>query len=364
MEPMGGDAAPPQAAADDAADAALNAFLAAAPAPELERVRGAAAAFVARHAGARPLAFVTSGGTTAPLERNCVRFVDNFSRGTRGARSAEELLAAGYAVLLLSRAGSAQPFAERLQERLDAGGAAGALVADGAAVAVAPAAAAVDPLADAVRAAAAADADGRLLRVPFTTLFEYLRYLEAVARAAEPAGRAALFYLAAAVSDFYLPWAEMAEHKIQSRAGSGASDAALKGAAADAAGSNSGAGGADDGLRLKLRRAPKALGALRRRWAPAALVVSFKLETDAAILVDKAAGAVAAYGVHLVVANLLQTRRDAVTLVAPAAGGGVSARRVERPPGERVIERALVAEVAAAHRRHVEAGGEAWPGGG
>jgi phosphopantothenate-cysteine ligase len=32
---------------------------------------------------------VTSGGTTVPLERQMVRFLDNFSAGTRGAISAE-----------------------------------------------------------------------------------------------------------------------------------------------------------------------------------------------------------------------------------------------------------------------------------
>ena len=41
-------------------------------------------------AGGRPrLAVVTSGGTTVPLERATVRFVDNFSTGARGARLAE-----------------------------------------------------------------------------------------------------------------------------------------------------------------------------------------------------------------------------------------------------------------------------------
>ena len=34
------------------------------------------------------LAVVTSGGTTVPLEQRTVRFIDNFSTGTRGARSA------------------------------------------------------------------------------------------------------------------------------------------------------------------------------------------------------------------------------------------------------------------------------------
>lgn len=36
-------------------------------------------------ADARELAFITSGGTKVPLEKNCVRFIDNFSTGTRGS---------------------------------------------------------------------------------------------------------------------------------------------------------------------------------------------------------------------------------------------------------------------------------------
>lgn len=54
-------------------------------------------AFFQRHSGADgkltgPIACVTSGGTTVPLERNCVRFIDNFSAGTRGAMSTEQFL--------------------------------------------------------------------------------------------------------------------------------------------------------------------------------------------------------------------------------------------------------------------------------
>ena len=37
----------------------------------------------------RCVAVVTSGGTTVPLERNTVRFIDNFSTGSRGAASTE-----------------------------------------------------------------------------------------------------------------------------------------------------------------------------------------------------------------------------------------------------------------------------------
>lgn len=32
---------------------------------------------------------VTSGGTTVPLEQRCVRYIDNFSSGHRGAASTE-----------------------------------------------------------------------------------------------------------------------------------------------------------------------------------------------------------------------------------------------------------------------------------
>jgi hypothetical protein len=114
------------------------------------------------------------------------------------------------------------------------------------------------------------------------------------------------------------------------------------------------------------------LGVLRHEWAPGAFVVSFKLETDETILLDKvgwrgggsrvleghraaalrhqtpgaapvpaslhqvfappltpqAAGAVERYGVHAVVANLLHTRKDRVLIVhsgeQPPSGGAAA----------------------------------------
>lgn len=46
--------------------------------------------FLERHrVVGRCVAVVTAGGTTVPLERNTVRFLDNFSTGARGAASAE-----------------------------------------------------------------------------------------------------------------------------------------------------------------------------------------------------------------------------------------------------------------------------------
>ena len=37
----------------------------------------------------RHVVLVSSGGTSVPLEKNTVRSIENFSTGTRGARSAE-----------------------------------------------------------------------------------------------------------------------------------------------------------------------------------------------------------------------------------------------------------------------------------
>lgn len=51
-----------------------------------------------------------SGGTTVPLEHNTVRFVDNFSAGTRGSASAEYFLEHGYAVIFMHRVKSLEPF--------------------------------------------------------------------------------------------------------------------------------------------------------------------------------------------------------------------------------------------------------------
>lgn len=43
---------------------------------------------------------------------------------------------------------------------------------------------------------------------------------------------------------------------------------------------------------MHLRQVPKVLGLLRSAWAPGAFLVSFKLETDEEILMEKAGGAI------------------------------------------------------------------------
>ena len=78
--------------------------------------------FTTRHTSHNiPIALVTSGGTAAPLEHNCVRFLDNFSTGTRGAYAVEEFCKRGYAVIHLKREGSIAPFGRILGSVLKCG---------------------------------------------------------------------------------------------------------------------------------------------------------------------------------------------------------------------------------------------------
>lgn len=251
------------------------------------------------------LVCVTSGGTAVPLERRCVRFIDNFSSGNRGAASTEYFLKAGYAVIFLYRRGTVQPFCRFVPED--------ALLA------------CFEPMNQsgiqvqekycssvehAVRSNHEAHKDKKLLKVPYSTLFEYLQILRIIATSLNVLQKNAMFYLAAAVSDFYVPWESMDEHKIQSAGGS---------------------------LAMQLAAVPKMIKVLRENWAPSAFYVSFKLETDQNILIQKARAAHDKYGVHAVVANELSTRRTKVTVVM---GEGETA--IEKNEQHPDVERPLV----------------------
>jgi len=121
--------------------------------------------------------------------------------------------------------------------------------------------------------------------VSFTTVSDYFWLLRAACECLSQFGPKALLYLAAAVSDFYVPANQMViksnttflylfkrffqpTHKIQS-------------------------GGAAPNIQLQL--VPKLLAPLVSLWVPHAFVVSFKLETDENILITKARGALNKY---------------------------------------------------------------------
>ncbi|KAG5036303.1 hypothetical protein AAZX31_04G234700 [Glycine max] len=279
--------------------------------------------FIQRNSSARRIVCVTSGGTTAPLEQRCVRYVDNFSSGHRGATSTEYFLKAGYAVIFLYRKRSFQPFCRSLPD---------------------------DPLlecfkpnhesniqvceaySETVKRAIVdhhtAVAGGLLLKLPFNTIFEYLQMLQTIAMSMRCIGPRAMFYLAAAVSDYYVPWKEMVEHKIQS--------------------------GSSHLLDVKLVQVPKMLSVLRKDWAPLAFCISFKLETDSNILLNKAGAALEKYKMHAVVANELSTRKEQVVVVTSAEK--VTVQR-DKSLSDNDVENPLIKLLSEKHATYIEDSG-------
>ncbi|KAI4120924.1 MAG: hypothetical protein LQ338_006675 [Usnochroma carphineum] len=263
-------------------------------------------AFVAEHLDhGRRVVLVTSGGTTVPLEQQTVRFIDNFSAGTRGATSAEYFLESGYAVIFFHRQFSLLPYSRHYSHStncfLD-------FVTEAANGEVVVNAEYQEKMRQVSRKYTAAKKSNTLLLLPFTTITEYLWSLKEIAVLLRPLGPQALFYLAAAVSDFFVPRDRMAEHKIQS------SEVDMSGEP-----SQSGPKRAGKKLIIDLDPVPKLLQSLVDGWAPEGMIVSFKLETDPSILISKSKKALERYSHHLVIGNLLSTRKWEVVLVTPHA---------------------------------------------
>lgn len=237
------------------------------------------------------------------------------------------LLSAGYAVVFLHRTGSKRPYSHAILDAVTAAldeppptmspvsGADDTEQADTAAMLDALLASVVETSerhGGSLGALAAARRDGRLLELPYSSVADYLHKLRSASHAVSALQERGLILLAAAVSDFYVPTHKLVEHKIQSDPSAAAAAAA-------------------PGLSLHLDPVPKVLFPLKQQWAPRCCVISFKLETDEALLLKKAAGAIQAYGVDGVVANLLDKRYTQVQLVVPSASQPSGAGQ-EHPP--------------------------------
>ncbi|XP_068568352.1 phosphopantothenate--cysteine ligase [Cebidichthys violaceus] len=294
----------------------------------VEEVKEKMSAFAEHHAAAgRRVVLITSGGTKVPLESRTVRFLDNFSSGRRGASSAEYFMDSGYAVIFLHRHRSLYPYARMFSNinMLDAlkfsGG--GASSNSGEVVVnqlVLP------NIAKALKRYQEVKEGELLLPIEFSTLSEYLHLLKAAAQALSTIGSKAMFYLAAAVSDFYIPASEMPEHKIQSSNGP---------------------------LELSLNMVPKILSPLVKDWAPQAFVISFKLETDAAILLVKARRALDTYRHQAVVANVLDSRRGYVVVVTPETQAELIVTD-EDVKNDVEIEERIVSNLTSAHNKFIQ----------
>lgn len=302
-----------------------------------------ARSFIEHHASLkRRVVLVTSGGTTVPLEKQTVRFIDNFSAGTRGATSAEYFLEAGYAVIFLHRQFSLLPYSRHYSHSTDCFLDFLHEAEDGSVVANPTH---QEKMLGVLRKYSTAKQKRMLLMLPFTTITDYLHELRAVAQLMRPLGPDGLLYLAAAVSDFFVPPDRMSEHKIQSTDAT----ASFKPQQSSAATAEQPRGSADEPeetfdnfdsspsvprskrLIVDLDPVPKFLKNLVDGWAPEGMIVSFKLETDPQILVHKAKYSLNRYQHHLVIGNLLTTRKWEVVFVAP----GQSDRWIRVPSNRR-----------------------------
>lgn len=284
------------------------------PPKDLQTNTTLAREFIGRHAEAgRRVVLVTSGGTTVPLETQTVRYIDNFSAGTRGATSAEYFLQYGYAVIFLHRQYSLLPYSRHYSHNTRSfldfmKEENGQVVVDGQHQ---------DEMLRVLRQYAEVKRANKLLILSYVTITEYLWNLREVAQLMRPLGPKAVFYLAAAVSDFFVPQDRMVEHKIQSNEefhpsadGTGQSSN-TKPPAARTEGKS---------LVIDLEPVPKFLKQLVDGWAPQAIIVSFKLETDPSLLVKKAEYSLKKYSHHLVIGNLLLTRKWEVVFVSTLEG--------------------------------------------
>ncbi|XP_047498894.1 phosphopantothenate--cysteine ligase-like isoform X1 [Penaeus chinensis] len=296
-------------------------YFAETPAPRCyDLARAQLEGFCQQHVGKTPIALVTSGGTTVPLERNTVRFVDNFSAGTRGAASTEYFLSQGYAVIFIHREKSVTPFLRHLDPSflLDA-----LQEGPGCLQLSATHSANVRPIWLNYQRV---KSEGRILWLTFTTLSDYLWLLRAATQCLQQRAPKALLYLAAAVSDFYIPQDKISEHKIHTSSGP---------------------------LTVTLQLVPKMLSPLVSIWGPELFVVSFKLETDEKKLIEKATEALQKYKHDLVIGNLLQTRREEVTFVTEKESSLL--RLTEHQKAEKIeIEKLIVDEVVSRHKNFIK----------
>lgn len=144
---------------------------------------------------------------------------DSSLPGTRGATSAEYLLSQGYAVIFLHRQFSQQPFLRHYSHStnpfldlldIEEGADSSATTdpsGEGAKVVVNAPPEALPLLKAVLRQAKLVKTLGTLHTVTFVTVDDYLFLLRAISGSLKDAGvgREALYFLAAAVSDFFLP---------------------------------------------------------------------------------------------------------------------------------------------------------------
>lgn len=264
----------------------------------------------------KKIALVTSGGTTVPLENNTVRFIDNFSAGTRGSVSAEHLLEEGYLVIFLHREFSLLPFLNHfnnvnfldildLQELTEEMPSSEICLNNQEISNLKK-----KNLVEILKKYQYHKKRNNFVLIPFTTINEYLftlkQILEDLKNFYKENNPQVLIYLAAAVSDFFIPQSDLPEHKIQSNLANVRHNPESRKNQIEISSKTNGK------LALNLDPVPKFLKTIVNSWYNNCFVVSFKLETDDTILLDKCHQALTKYDHQLVIGNLLQSRKEKV----------------------------------------------------
>jgi len=192
----------------------------------------------------------------------------------------------GYAVIFLTRDGSIQPF-QRKWERVEP---TELFNLDHNESTVSISAKHNDIIFKSLQLLQEAIKNNKFLKFKFRSIHEYLYLLREISQLLAELGPNSVILAAAAVSDFYIPFHEMSEHKIQSINGP---------------------------LTIQLQQVPKILGLITSSWAPKSFLVTFKLETDPSILEKKSLDALNKYHHKLVIGNLLNNYRDTIRLISP-----------------------------------------------
>jgi phosphopantothenate-cysteine ligase len=224
------------------------------------------------------IVLITSGGTSVKLEKNTVRSIENFSTGKRGALSCEEFLKNGYFVVFFHREGSCLPFIHNINlEKLFSMSSNLDLEAEKG----------QNEILQRNKNLYLDFIQTKLLMIQFTDVIEYLYLYENFIKKLSKFQQNCIIYLAAAVSDYYIPLDRLSEHKIQS---------------------------SDENLQITLYPVPKELYKIKSEWNPNCFLISFKLETDQNILFQKCKSSLEKTNSDYILANILQSRYDQVFL--------------------------------------------------
>ncbi|KAG5513978.1 hypothetical protein PMAC_000600 [Pneumocystis sp. 'macacae'] len=266
-----------------------------------------------------------SGGTAVPLESQPVRFLDNFSAGTRGSASTEYFIKFGYSVVFLYRQHSFLPYSrsyyygkddffDYFEETEDFN--------------IIVKSKYKEKMIEDLRQYQDAKLNNKLLMVSFFTITEYLFYLRMIAIVFRPLSKNALFYLAAAVSDFFIPPERINNHKIHSEF-------------------------MGKRLMIEFDPVPKFLVRLVEKWAPHASIVSFKLETDPNLLIQRARASLQRYRHRLVIGNLLMKRKYEVVFVTDTGESWIRLTKAELDQGIE-IELKIVSRIVELHNSWIQ----------